>query len=157
MQDYLIDNKMRRTVLASCVTSLTDILDEVHEVEGLNVDYEVLIFTGTTYRLGKKWKEAYRTMSGGTNIFKAVKESVEVLNEEEIDGNKIMVIVTDGDVCDSELEDVKDYLLKHNSEIKAMIIGIGARTNNTVFGENNILCLEHADQIIMEAIQDMLE
>jgi hypothetical protein len=42
--------------------------------------------------------------------------------------------------------------------MKAMILGIGASSQFVkMCGDNNIICLEHADQIVMECIQEMLE
>ena len=45
-----------------------------------------------------------------------------------------------------------------NGEIKAMILGIGAESSFVQLCEDqNILCEEHAEQMIMEAIQTALE
>jgi len=153
----LMDGKSRRKTLASCISSLINLLDEVREVEGLNVDYEVIAFAYGAKRLGKDWKEQYMHMSGGTHLYSAVKEAINAMNEQEIDGNKIVIVVTDGEVSHSDIEESRTMINNNDSGIKMMFLGIGARIGHKMFGDNNILCLEHADQIIMEAIQTMLE
>ena len=162
MSAWLMDNTSRRRTLAKSVSSLTEILDELRETEGLNIDYDIVAFASRVYRLNKKnWQGQYLTISGGTDIVGAIDESIKILNNEEIDGNKIIILVTDGDVHSDRVARVQDMIMKHNSDIKAMLIGIGAKVNagfvKNICGDNNILCLEHADQILMEAIQTMLE
>jgi uncharacterized protein YegL len=156
----LMDNKMRNETLAKTVQSLIDILNEVRETEGLNVEYDILAFESQVHHLqNENWQHDYNSMSGGTNLIGAVQKATELLSDSEIDGNKIMILVTDGEVSQWELDEVKSHIQKNDSDVKAVLIGVGAGVNyqEKVCGDNNIICLEHAEQILMEAIQQLLE
>ena len=160
MSTRLMDHSSRKQVLASSVKSLVSILDEVRETEGLNVDYEIVLFNSSPKLANRNdWWREYFGMGGGTNIVGAMSKSIQILNDSDVDGNRFVVLVTDGDVGSLQIQSVRDMILKNNNEIKAMLLGIGAKPTFTkmLCGENNILFLEHADQIIMESIQTMLE
>jgi hypothetical protein len=156
MSAKLIDKKTRRVTLARCVESLIEIIVEVCEVEGLNVDYDVIGFSSRSAVLNKEtWRAEYMRMNGGTNLSGAIQSAVDLLNKDEIDGNKIIVGITDGEVSLFGLDRVKE-ILQENNEIKAMLLGIGADQQKEMF-VHNILCGDNADEIIMESIQTMLE
>jgi hypothetical protein len=160
MGTKLFDNTNRKKTLGKCVKSLIDILDDVRETEGLNVDYDVIAFACYPQKLNKEtWQSEYQSHSGGTDLLGAMQMAVDELSDSEIDGNKMVILVTDGEVSKSEIVEVKDLIVKNNSDIKAMLIGIGARNDycENLCGDNNIICLEHADQIVMESIQEMMD
>lgn len=160
MNDRMMDGNGRRKVLTSTVQSLVNILDDVRETEGLNVDYDIIAFAGSPHLLSKNnWRYEYSRITGGTRVLRAMEMAVQILSDDTIDGNRIVILITDGEVYSSEIEDMKKLIAGKHGEIKAMFIGMEADGFfvNEVCGEDNILCLEHADQILMEAIQTMLE
>ena len=159
MHAPLIGRKNRNKALAECTKSLTNLLDEIRETEGLNVDYDILAFNSSVHPLPKEgWENMYLRMGGGTRAVKAIQEAVNILNRGDFDGNRIIVFVTDGDVDNRELKEIKEILQRNSSEIKALILGIGASGEyvEKLCGDRNILCFDHAEQILMEAIQTML-
>ena len=162
MGKQLIDKSSRRNTLVACTESLIRVLDDVRETEGLNVDYDVIAFTGGAYLLDKdNWKNEYYAHTGGTNIYNPVEMAIRILKDDGLDGNKIIIMVTDGDVSPDQIEAIKGMIMMNSCDIKAMILGIGADTNGhftkKVCGDNNILCSDHAEEILMEAIQTTLE
>jgi len=159
MSTRLFDRTDRKETLGKCIKSLTNILDEVKETEGLNVDYDVIAFHSHPVLLDKAtWEEDFMRQSGGTDIPPAIEMAIKLLQDDEIDGNRIIILVTDGDVYSGDIDEVKRLMLE-NTDIKAMLLGIGAKSKyiEKLCGDNNIICLEHADQIVMECVQEMLE
>ena len=162
MDARMVDGKLRRDVLADSVQSMINVLNEVRETDGLDVDYDVVAFTQRATKLKKEsWRRDYNYMSGGTNIFRAMEESISILNKNEIEGNKLVILVTDGEVQKGQSETVEKLIMSKNSDIKAMLIGIDVKVDGyfakNLCGDNNIVCMDHAEQIIMEALQTMLE
>jgi len=159
----LIDNVKRKQTVAECTKALVEILDEVRELEGLNVDYDIACFTRHYNLLSKEnWVNEYYQHDGGTNIINAFSKAQDhILRDQEIDGKKMIIMFTDGDVQASEIREMKDRIVKYGAEVRCMIIGVGADVNSALVkeacGDNNILVRELADIILMEAIATMME
>ena len=161
MNNRLVDGNLRNKVLICSIQSMIDVLNEVRETEGLNIDYDIIGFNHSAHLLTKeRWRDEYEKLDGTTNILNAVNKSIEILSNNEIEGNKFIVLVTDGEVKKSEIIKVQDSIMKNNSDIKAMLIGIAGDPTgyfvNNLCGDN-ILCMDHAEQILMESIQTLLE
>jgi len=162
MRAKMVDNKRRKQVLGDSIQAMIDVLDDVRASDGLDVDYDVVGFTQSPRLLNKEtWRQDYQKMSGGTNIFGAVRRGIEILSENDIEGSKLIILVTDGEVQKEQSKSVEDLIMKKNSDIKAMLIGIdvpvGGYFAKNLCGDNNIVCMDHAEEIIMEALQTMLE
>jgi len=158
MANQLMDGCTRRKALATCVQSLINVLDEVKETDSLSVDYDIVAFDHRVYPLDKDtWMSEYFSHSGGTRLIGGVKAGVDLLLDPGIDGNRILIVVTDGCVSPGDIEATREVITKNCGEIKAMMLGIGARIGKEKLLNGNILFQEHADQILMEAIQTALE
>ncbi|MDD5501641.1 MAG: VWA domain-containing protein [Candidatus Omnitrophica bacterium] len=163
MQDRLIDGVPKQHLVVKAAKSIVAILKEVQEIEGLNVDYDIAIFT-SEYRLLSKelWDREYFNINipDGTHLSAAFsKAQDQILNDLEVDGNRLIILITDGMVNEGQIEDIKHEILKHNQDVRCLIIGIGASIQiQRLIGEDrNIIAEEIADVVLMEAIQDMLE
>jgi hypothetical protein len=158
----LIDNKRRRNALAACVKAVQEILEEVIELEGINVDYDMAAFDCSYHKLDKEtWQQNYMSMSGGTNFHNAFHQAItDLANDNSIDGKKMIVCFTDGDVCESQIKDVKNDIIKYGSDVRAMVIGIGtdpcSHMSQEIVGDNIILAEENADLVLLETIGEML-
>jgi len=163
MGEQLMDGNQRRITVAECVQSLVDILDEVRELEGINVDYDLACFTGSYFPLSRKnWKKEYLSHGGGTSLYNGFSRAHEhILEDQEIDGKKMIIMFTDGEVTPGDIDKMKRLILKHNSDVRCMIIGVGSDVNGElvkkVVGDHNILAKDLADVILMESIMDMME
>ncbi|MDP2941939.1 MAG: VWA domain-containing protein, partial [Candidatus Omnitrophota bacterium] len=163
MRDKLIDGIPKCYLVVKAAKSIVDILKEVQEIEGINVDYEVAAFAAEYRLLAKEtWEREYFTvnMPDGTHLSGAFsKAQDQILNDPEIDGNRLIILITDGMVAESQIESIKLDILKHNQDVRCLIIGVGASIEILkLIGENrNIIAEEIADVVLMEAIQDMLE
>jgi hypothetical protein len=162
MSSDLLDNQSRRKVLVKCVKAMTEILDEIRQTEGLDVSYEVNAFNNQFLPLKQEnWAEDYSRYGGGTNIIESFKRvQQEMIADGTIDGKKLVIVLTDGDVSENEIEEVRKEIIRNNQDVRCMFIGIGAEIlgayNQQILGDNNILMEEMADQIIMEVICTML-
>jgi len=162
MGGQLFDHSERRSVVGGCVRSLTKVLDEVINLEGINVDYTIAGFDSDLDILSKdNWEEEYNKMCGGTNLLNAFTKAQDyLLKDLEADGKKIIVFFTDGDVNFSQVEEVKKRIIQHNEDVRCMIIGVGAnicdRFVEDICGDYNILAKECADMILLDVIMEML-
>ena len=153
----------RSQALIGAVKSLTEILDQVRQVDGLEVDYEVHAFDDEVHLLDKdNWEnDYYKYSGGGTWIWKAYDTCKDILMKDpETDGHKMLILVTDGEVSCNEIDQIKEGIMKDNADIRVMVIGVGANLDGrfvkTVVGDNNIITPDNAEEIIMDAIQTML-
>ncbi len=164
MHSLMMDKQNRCTVLAKTTKSIISILKELQEVEGINISYDVWSFDNKVEKLNNDtWEEEYlRHGGGGTDLlngFLVVQE--DMLKNQEIEGNKIVVLMTDGEVGSNEIDELRNHIIKHGADVKCMVIGVGSPLNSAfvknVVGDMNILAEEHADSILMECIRTMVE
>lgn len=153
----------RKSAVAGCVKNLVDILAEVQAAEGLDVDYEIAGFDSDYYPYSKEnWFNEYCANGGGTYMLQAFEKAQDrMLSDVEIDGKRMIVFFTDGDVCHDEIQKMRDRIAKHGADIRAMIIGVGAHVPgpfvDEIVGDNNIIHSKMANQILLESIMTMLE
>ena len=155
-------SERRADVVASTSKAITNILDEVHMLEGINVDYAVRSFNSGYYELSKEnWQTDYvNRINGGTNLVQAFdKAQEELLNDYTIEGKRLIVLITDGDVSNDQIDSIKKSIVRHNADVRAMVLGVGAEINGS-FVKNvsghNIITKDLADVVLMEAITDLL-
>lgn len=163
MDDKLVDGNKKNDMLVKTTRSIVDILREVQELEGINVDWELAKFCCDMRLLGKDtWETDYRTHNivDGTNIQRSFNQAQEhILNDYTIDGNRLIILLTDGYVETEQIEAIHKDILKHNQDVRCLILGIGASPQicKLIGDDRNISAQEIADVVIMEAITDMLE
>jgi hypothetical protein len=159
----LIDGSMRTDTLVRAVRSMINILKELQETEGLNISYDVWAFDYSAEKLNlDKWEREYSARGGGTNLLQSfLQVQDDILKNQEIDGSKMVILITDGEVSAGEINDLRIHILKHGAEVRCMVVGVGAdlsgRFVETICGDNNIIAQEHSDSIIMDCIRTMLE
>ena len=161
MNAPLLDNQARITVVKKAVKKLTEILDEVALVEGVGVDWGIGMFRRRYYPLEKhNWPTMY--MAGGGTEFDGpfIQVMNELIEDYTIDGKKIIIAITDGDVSEHEIDRVKSEIISKYNDVRALLIGVGA-TGSCAFvkeltGDNIILAEENAVPVILETIKAML-
>ena len=151
----------RRTVLSSVTHSIEKIVEEVRSLEGNDVDFEVDCFDNDYYELGKDWPEKYMTHGGGTNLLMAFdRANSKLMNDPEIDGQRILILFTDGEVNDEDIKGMNRSMMVANSQVKMLIVGIGAQLNGAfvkeVVGDNNILSKKFAEETVADAVMSLL-
>jgi hypothetical protein len=161
MDTGLLDRASGRKVVAKTMKALASILDEVRETEGINVDYRVWGFTTHVHKFNQdNWEYEYNCIDGGTRLFNAFREAQdEILNDPEVDGNKLIVVLTDGAVNTFEIDNIRQSILQHNEDVRVMIVGVGADMAGPfakMCGDRIILAEEHANEVILETLTDML-
>jgi hypothetical protein len=163
MQSTLLDNNQRTDVLVRTVRSIINILKELQETEGLNISYDVWAFDYNAEKLDiNRWEKEYSCRGGGTNLLDSFLDvQADILKNQEIDGSKLVILVTDGEVGNHEIEELRNHIIKHGAEVRCMVIGVGANLTGAfvakIAGDNNILGQEHADAVVMDCIRTMIE
>ena len=163
MSSTLLDGAQRTITLVKTVRSIINVLKELQETEGLNISYDVWAFDYNAEKLNiDTWEKDYSTRGGGTNLLQAFLDvQSDILKNQEIDGNKLVILVTDGEVSSQEIDELRSHIIKHGAEVRCMVIGIGAKMGGAfvvkIAGDNNILAQEHADSVIMDCIRTMVE
>lgn len=162
MVEKLLDRKERKDVAGSCCKELCKLMEETHSIEGGETDYDIHLFTERYIAESKdSWEKAYSRLSGGTNLINAFTGALSTLEKDQtITGKRILIVITDGEVDDQEIKEVKSLLLKTNNDTRVMFIGIGANPASdfaeTVLMDRNIISSDYASTIIYETIMDML-
>ncbi len=157
----LLDNHRRVTVVTKCCKTLTSILQEVIETEGINVDYEVAGFEHCYIEYDRNnWWNEYRA-GGGTNLDNAFAEALERMRKDyTIEGKKIVIVFSDGDVSNDQIRNVKQQIVQAGEDIRCLIIGVGSDPTGAlateVIGDNLILAQENANNVIMDTIEQAL-
>lgn len=161
MSDSLLDKNMKYRVVGRCCKKMIEILQEVIETEGLNVDYDVAVFDDNYQALDKEnWMTSY-SPRGGTNLAGAFNEAVQSLkNDYTIEGKRIVIVFTDGDVDEYQIEHVKSTIQSSGTDIRMLIIGIGSsltsKFSKEIIGERAIVAEEDANNILIDTITQML-
>lgn len=154
------DKHYKNHTLVEVCKRLVRILREVQEQEGINVDFDVRGFD-TDYYVWRKdeWEHAYMHCGGGGTycLMAFEKAQEEMLKDPTVDGNKMIVLITDGQVSESEIIEIKNRIIKHSSDIKCLIMGIGLNKQfEQICGGRNIIARDLADGVILQAIEDLL-
>jgi len=157
----LLDDRIRKEITVQCVRSLIAVLNELQAIEGLNIDYAVSAFNKNYYSLNtNNWEREYSQITGGTDLINPFKEVINRMkNDNEIEGKKIIIVITDGDVYDSDVQEMKQLIIESGGEIKTMVVTIGAKPGAHIIqelGDFNILAEEASNSILMEAITETL-
>lgn len=161
MGTKLLDNKSRAAVVKSCVQKLTEILNEVQHLEGLNVDWCVSQFDDYYKPLTKDgWQSEYRP-DGGTNFISGFDGAMnDMVKDYTVEGKRIIVAFSDGDIGGSEIDHVNTLIGRNHSDVRALVIGVGSDMQGKfvkdIVGNNVIIAEDNATEIIMETIKAML-
>lgn len=161
MDETLIDGQRRGSVVKACVDKLTKVLDEVQNLEGLNVDWAIGQFADRYYPLTKEnWKSQY-SPNGGTNFQNGFDGAMDdMLKDYTVEGKRIIVAFTDGDVNESDVDHVNERIRKHHSDVRSLVIGVGScmtgKFVKELVGDNVIIAQENATEVLIETIKEML-
>jgi hypothetical protein len=83
----------------------------------------------------------------------------ELINDPTIDGNKLMIVITDGAVHQGDVDYIRREIIKHNLDTKVMFIGVGVM--DSYFTEHitdkNIIGQDVANHILLQTISEMLD
>ena len=144
-------------IARSVAKKLSTILDDLRQ-EGYEVDYLVRGFDNF-YMKYVNWEIEYRP-GGGTWLYNGFEKAhEEMLEDTTIDGKKIIIMLTDGDVPQADIKQCKDLILKTNQDVRSLVLGIGADTAGDFtrdITERSIISPDHANEIILGAIMDCL-
>lgn len=165
MQDDAYGGGTGYDIVANGTTAMIDILDDVIQSEGLNVSYEVVAFDDKPYLLNTaQWREEYLSHSGGTNILRAYEFAADRMKDPLIDGNRLIILITDGCVMEGEIEAVRDDIIRHGGEIKTMILGVNSNfessfTQKLLNSNDKLLAIskEQMEVALIEGTSIMLE
>lgn len=161
MGTKLFDGQKRAAVVAKSVATLTNILDEVATIEGLNVDWGVGMFRSDYIPLSKDtWQQRYN-YAGGTKFEEPFNQVMnEMLTDYTIDGKRIIIVLTDGDVLDQEIANVKENIMRNFSDVRSLIISVGSDAQSAIVkditGDNTIMAEDNAVSVIMTTIKSLL-
>jgi hypothetical protein len=148
-------------VMCASLKPVIELIAELKEQEGIAIDFEVWTFD--TEIIKKYTVETINELPrarprGGTNILEGFKEAQEsLLVDKEINGRKMIILATDGQVSDDEIKAIEVEILKHNEDVRCMLIGIGAESSGcrSLF-ERNIISQDIAEDVILAAVSDLL-
>ena len=163
MSATLLCRKPRWKVVAKCVKKLISILKEVKDNDSIDISWEVCGFAYNFEEYGEngdEWEQTYRP-HGGTNIENGVRGAFEKLVKDfHIDGKRILVVFSDGDVCPNEIDAIKQMIFKHGQDIRTLIVGVGTdlcgKMAKDITGDNVIISEEDANTVLFETVKSML-
>ena len=161
MGDRLLDKQPRYQVVAKCTKKLTEVLQEVIELEGLNVDWRIAMFQGGYHPLEKdSWEKKYYP-GGGTNLARAFKQAlIEMKKDYETEGKKIVIVFSDGDIDVKQINEVKADILASGDDIRCLIVGVGTSLTGSfaqhITGDKVIIAEDNANNILIDCIREML-
>jgi uncharacterized protein with von Willebrand factor type A (vWA) domain len=152
----------RKSVVLGTIKHLVTTLRDVMAEDSLDVDYQIAGFTGDYHPLSKdNWEKEYQKISGGTDLGGAfIKAMEDMMSDTTIDGSRIMVLFTDGDVYEDDVKTIKESINASGAEVKFLIVGVGSDINCdfvlNLIGDNNILMKDCADMVLMDAIAGVI-
>lgn len=163
MQSQMVlDHGEKRKVVLANAEAIRKVLQEVVHTEGVNVAYEVWAFDDKCWKLDERdYQQSYNDkFGGGTDILVAFDRAHASLCEPDVEGEKLLLLLTDGEVHHNEVAQLKKKILMNNSNAKVLIIGVGANITGffvkEIVGANNILAEKHSNIILFEAIMTLL-
>ena len=162
MDEALLCGNSRKSVTLGTVRHLVSVLRDVMSEDSLDVDYQIAAFTSDYHPLSKEnWEREFNAVSGGTRLGTAFDKAMyDMMSDTTIDGSRIMVLFTDGDVDKSDVDKIDECIRMSGADIKYLMIGVGSDINSEyvlkVIGDNNILTKDTADMVLMDAIAGVI-
>ena len=159
MGSGLLDGKPRYKVVGKAVRKLISVLQEVKDTESIDISWEVCGFA-SYYEEYADWEKEYRP-HGGTNIERGCSGAFDKLSKDYyVDGKRILIVFSDGDVRPDEIDAIKHMIIKHGQDIRTLIVGVGTAVGGkmarTITGDNIILSEEDANVVLFETVKSML-
>lgn len=162
MSIELWDSVSRHKAVIAAAKAIIESIEAVNKAEGICVEWEINGFTGEYIPFDKeRWEKQYYP-HGGTNILRAFHTAQDRLSlETDIEGNKIMIFITDGEVDGYQIEQMRESILRSGSSIKLVIVGVGADPTKdfvtSIVQDRNILAEGDAERVLFDAISVCLE
>ena len=154
--------KDRIDVVKGCVQKVMDIIEEVRSSESLEVDYSIAMFDGGYTSLKKEnWKSEYGAI-GGTDFVQGMRKAIdELMSDFTVEGKRIIVGFTDGDVGNNQIEEVITLIQQAGSEIRFLLIAVGAQLggamSKSLVGDRIIMGPQDANIVLLETLKDLIE
>lgn len=161
MQSPLLDGKSRAEVVKASIMRLTEIINEVREFEGINVDWAISQFDYNYQALTKEnWQREYYP-NGGTSFYRGFAGAMEdMIKDYEVEGKRIIVVFTDGDVSGRDVDEVIKMVQMNYNDIRSLMVGVGSDVRGKfvkdLVGDNVIIAQDNATDIIIQTIKAML-
>lgn len=160
MGAQLMDGECRDMVLLRTTKSIVNSIEEIRDTEGVNVDYDVVLWDDQYHPQTKEgWEENSKTMGGGgTRMLTAIEKAQDqIIADIEVTGKKLILLITDGEVSPNEIQKAQEIIMMKNSDVRVVLVGIGVDIAAEDMFKRNIHVEEEADEVLMEAISDMIE
>jgi hypothetical protein len=162
MHDSLLDNNRKYQVVVSAVKAIIESIENVNAAEGLCVDWEINGFEDDIIPYEKEtWENQYHP-NGGTDISRSFQTARNKLDSEmDVEGNKIIIFLTDGQVGPRDVDQMLENIIKSGSTIRLVIVGVGSDPTDNfatkIIQDRNILIKEDAERVLFDAISVCLE
>jgi len=152
----------RCDVVASCVKKIISIIEEVRRSESLDVDWSISMFDGAYTPLEKdNWEDRYGA-HGGTHFSNGMEGAIdELMSDYTIEGKRIIVAFSDGEVGQSDIDDVQELMNSTGSDVRYLVIGVGCMPGSPmkkdVIGDRVILGKDDANAVLLDTLRELIE
>ena len=145
------DNIRREELAISAFTAISEVINEVRNVYGTDIDYDNYVFADDCKLV--ETMSANHNVGGGTNLPRALKQVLKNIHEDDPANKRILVILTDGDVGNTD--ELKKILQKEAQDIRIVFVGITESPACDLI-RHNIIHEDHGEAKIIEAMEEAL-
>jgi len=155
-------HESRCSIVASCVKKIISIIEEVRSSESLDVDWSIAMFDGSYHPLTKdNWEDRYGA-HGGTTFACGMEGAIEeLMSDYTIEGKRIVVAFSDGEVGQHDIDEVQDLMNGTGSDVRYLVIGVGCMPGSPmkedVIGDRVILGRDDANAVLLDTLRELIE
>jgi hypothetical protein len=146
----------RLDVAHGAFVSLRQVIDELKEEDGCDIDYEAFVFADHCAKWPKMDKENMPPVGGGTAFYKAMEHVVGEIMKEDPSNKRILVVITDGDMSAGQTDSTETLLLSTGQDIRVVFVQIGDDNRRNDFFKHKITGQETANIAVYEAFEEAL-
>lgn len=141
----------------SAFKAIAEVMEEVKSVHGVDLEYDNYLFGDDCVKIKSMADIRDHDVGGGTELIEACKKVLSDVQKDDPANKRIVVILTDGEVGDHELNRVEKLIQTEAQDIRIVLVGIGnAEQSNPKLFRHNIISPEHAEAKIIESFEEAL-
>ena len=139
----------------SAFTALEEIVLEMKEIYGMDMDYETYLFADNCERVASIKQPTY--VGGGTQIIKAFKKVLKSIHNDDPANKRILIILTDGEIGYNVPREMVDLINHEAQDIRVVVTGIG---DSSIYApeliKRSIVSPLNAEAVLIEGLEECL-
>lgn len=147
--------QMRLNVAHGAFKSIEEVVAELKAEDGCDIEHDSYVFADKCEKWDGKEMNKIPWVGGGTQFFAAMNKVMSDIAKDDPANKRILIVITDGDVYDHDIEDTKKLMQSSGQDIRVVFVSIG--DCNKEFFKHKITSTETANVAVFESFEEAID